>query len=192
MKRIICALACIFAILLVGCSAADNASSEEKNVEPAPEAKFFEVSANSDYTYSFKVFTRSGAALISEENYSVEPHAKLISDSVLKLWAGVGTSTRWVRYCDVDNKTVSDTYYGVLCEFDSKVVYTEFKDGAHYIIVKDIFDPESFVREFVLEDAAVAADPVAEVKETDGTYSLEVTYLAGLNKEPKNSVFEIK
>lgn len=192
MKKIISAIICVLLILLAGCSAADNTSSAFKEEEPPAEAEFFEVSANPDYTYNFKVYTRSGAALISEESYSIKPSAELISDSVLKLWAGEGVSTRWVRYCDVDAKAVSQVYYGVMCEYEENVVYTEFRDGAHYIIVKNIFDPESFSCEYLLENAAVDADPKVELTEKDGIYSLSVTYLAGLDKQPCNAIFEIK
>lgn len=196
MKTKIALFMCFFVMLLASCSAADNTVSKpvesETEVKPATVEQFFKISANPDYTYNFKVLTRSGAALISEENYSIKPDAELISDSILKLWAGEGISTHWVRYCDVDAKIVSDVYYGVRGEYESNVVYGEFRDGQHYIIVKNIFDGEKFSREYLLDDASVDADPMVEIIENNGTYSLSVTYLAGLNKESRNVVFEVK
>ena len=192
MKKAVCIIICMMFFMLAGCTAAQNTSSAAKEQDLPPDIKdYFVVGANPDYTYNFKVYTRSGAAIISEENYSMKPSAEFLSKNVIKLWAGEGESTQWVRYCDIDAKIVSDVFYGVVGEYEDNTVYTEFRDGAHYIIVKDFFGTKSFVREFLLENAAVDADPKAEIIQKDGKYSISVTYLSGLKKEPKNVVFEI-
>lgn len=193
-KKIFLAFICVAVIALAGCSANSSVSSapEKNEQETAVVSDFFKIGSNSDLTYNFKVYTRSGGLLISEKNYSMKPSAELINQSVLKLWAGEGESTKWVRYCDLDAAKVSEVYYGVLDEYNENVIYTEFCDGQHYIAVKNIFEPDVFVREYLLENAAVDADPKLELTEKDGVCSLTVTYLSGLNKEPKTMVFEVK
>ena len=177
----------VFALLLCmcGCSnTAENNYNENWTVESV-----------SHYYYDYEIKDNQGNIMLSADGLSREPHIENVADNIVKVWvqAGTGLSTRATQYCDVENGIVSDEFIYVLCEYDSKTVYADFRDNEHYIVVQDMFDKNEFCKEFKLENVAdCAADAVLSAEVSKNGKKLTVKYLAGDDYTETETVINIE
>ena len=191
MKRLLLLFLCFIFIFSAGCSDTQSTSSLASESRPDPIEKFFTVQKNEDNTYDFEVLNLNGSALISQKGYSMEPSAYLVSDTLLCLSAGGGESTKWTRFCDLEQNLVSDTFYNVIYENEKRVVYSEFKENKHYIIVRDIFNATAPFSETVLENTSMDADPTLAASQDSDPKTVAVTYYTGLSREPNTVTVNI-
>ncbi len=134
-----------------------------------------------DTTYSYEITDYKGRILDYKDNLTREPKRQTVSADVvgISLQTGAGLSTNYATYFDLENSKTSETFYYVLTAKDGYVVYADYRDGEHFIIVQDIFDKEQYYQEYKLENVSpVAADFVV-----DGYFNtkgnVNITYLSG-------------
>ena len=133
-----------------------------------------------DSHYSYVIRSHSGDVMLAEEGLTREPHITELDNGVVSVsvQAGTGLFTRQTMYCDTATGRRSETYTAVLGEQSDKVFFVRYADGAHCIVMQDLFDKKAFYKEFPLEDASAVTDPVREFELTeDGTARL--VYLKG-------------
>ncbi len=175
----IAVLCCI--LFLSACNNAPplaDTPTEQRIIEEDP---FYTIYRNSDITYSYQIIDKNGFVLISENHTSREPHIEQVHSDVygVTVQTGTGRSTNWAIYCDVQNSKISETYSYVMATKGDYVVFVDYRNGDHFVIVQDIFDKALYYQEYKLENVApVAGDCVTDcVFDDNGT--ITVTYLAG-------------
>ena len=73
---------------------------------------------------------------------------------------------------------MSEPFYYVLGAQGDYVVYVDYKEGKHFVVVQNIFDKSAYCKTYELENVSpVAADFVLEC-EFDDDGNASVTYLA--------------
>ena len=147
----------------------------------------YSVTRNDDFTYTYKVVDKSGSVLFSKDNTNREPKVEKINAYVLGLTTqtGTGLSTNWAVYCDVENGKVSETFQYVLMAQGDYVIYGNYENGEHIVVVQNIFDRSQYFKKYVLPDCSpVAGDIVVDVK-ASGDGIAVVTYLTGNDYKEK-------
>ncbi len=134
-----------------------------------------------DKTYSYEITDYKGRILDYEYNLTREPKRQKVSTDIvgISVQMGTGLSTNFATYFDLENSKISETFHYVLAAKDGYVVCADYRNGAHIIIVQDIFDKEQYYKEYKLENVSpVTADFVV-----DGYFNtkgnINITYLSG-------------
>ena len=123
------------------------------------------ITQQADKTYSYEITDYKGRILDYKDNLTREPKRQIVSTDVvgISVQTGTGLSTNYATYFDLENSKISETFYYVLTAKDGYVVYGDYRDGEHFIVVQDIFDKEQYYKEYKLENVSpVAADFVVE------------------------------
>ena len=136
---------------------------------------------NKDNSYTCQVLDRKGNVLFSEKGLHREPHVEEINDHTLSLTVqtGTGLSTNWAVYCDIENSLVSETFHYVLLAQKDYVVYADYQDGQHKIVVQNLFDKSQYYEEIPLADCSPVAGDVVLGAKPDGDGYAVVTYRKG-------------
>lgn len=177
----------VFVLLLCmcGCSnAIENNYDENWTIESV-----------SHFYYDYEIKDNQGNIMLSEDALRREPHIETVDKNTVKVWvqAGTGISTRSTQYCDIANGIVSEEFLSVLCEYDGKTVYHDFRDNEHYVVIQNIFDKAVFYKEFKLDDVSdVAADAVLNATVSKNGKKLTVTYLTGVDYTETETVINIE
>lgn len=143
---------------------------------------YYTVTDMGNYTYDYDIVNHRGTTLLSDYGLTKEPKIKMVSDSVIgvSVQAGTGISTQYTVYGNIYTGQISPTYWSVLGEYENKVVYTDYEDGQHSIVVQDIFDKNVFYKKEIISEVFVAADPVIDIQiSPDGIAT--ITYVKGEN-----------
>ena len=161
---------------------------------------YVNVMQNIDKTYSYDVTDYDGRVLVSEENITERPKQAFVSADVVGIMFqyGTGPSTNEATYYDLENGRVSKTFSYVLTAKNGYVVCADYRNKQHIIIVQDIFDKDSYYKEYVLEDvssSASVADVIIEACFTKDLYeremTIDITYLAGDDSTEKTIKLKI-
>ena len=170
-KRLIITL-CLINVLIVILSGCDG--NYDIN-------QLYEITDNGNFTYDYVIKDRHDNILISDKNVSREPKVNVINEDLLSIsvQTGTGISTRWTIYCDVNSGNVSDTYYSVLGEYEENVVFVNYDNGRHSVIIQDIFNKGEYLKEVVLEDVSETVDPIVDYVKFDN--KIKIMYLKGNN-----------
>ncbi len=139
------------------------------------------ITQQTDKTYSYEITDYTGRILDREDNLIKEPKRQHVSTDVvgISVQTGTGLSTNYAKYYNLDNRAVSETFNYVIAAKYDYVVYADYRDGQHIIVVQDIFDKEQYCKEYTLENVSpVAADFVVEGY-FDATGNVNITYLSG-------------
>ena len=136
---------------------------------------------NKDNSYSCQVLSQTGDVLFSEDNLRREPHAEELNDHTLGLTVqtGTGLSTNWAVYCDTQNGLTSEIFHYVLLAQEDYVVYADYQDGEHKIVVQNLFDKAQYYEEIPLTDCSPVAGDVVLSAKPDGDGYAVVTYRKG-------------
>ena len=84
-------------------------------------------------------------------------------------------------YCDVENSKVSEAFQYVLMAQGNYVLYANYENGEHSIIVQDIFDKSQYYKKHILANCSPVAGDVVIGAKPNGEGIAIVTYLTGEN-----------
>lgn len=160
---------------------------------PILQGECFAVWYRSGKGYSYQITDRNGNVLLSEDDVRSEPHIEQVSEDVVGVWrqAGTGRSTNLAQYCNINTGALSEVFYYMVGAAGNYVVYVNYEDGQHSVVVQHIFDGTAYYCEYVLSDASpVAADVHVELQFTDEDTAL-FTYLTGENFDEKTIILDI-
>ena len=139
------------------------------------------ITHNKNNTYSYKVTDYKDRILDYEDTLTREPKRLCVSTDVvgISIQAGTGLSTNYAKFFNLESSKISETFYYVIDAKDDYVVYADYRNGEHIIIVQDIFDKEQYYKEYKLENVSpVAADFIVK-----GGFNkkgnINITYLSG-------------
>lgn len=172
MKKILTITLCLINVLIVilyGCDGNYDIN------------QLYEITDNGNFTYDYVIKDRHDNILISDKDVSRKPKVNVINEDLLSIsvQTGTGISTRWTIYCDVNSGNVSDTYYSVLGEYEENVVFVNYDNGRHSVIIQDIFNKGEYLKEVVLEDVSETVDPIVDYVKFDN--KIKIMYLKGNN-----------
>ncbi len=191
MKNLFCLLLIIVIIALCGCS---EAKMNEENTESVSqteissyvseiiaESDYYKVIYNGDFTYSYEIRDKSGNIILSDNSEKRTPHIDMLNENTVKLWIqrGTGLSTRFTTYCNIETGTVSDEFLYVLNEFGENIVFVQYRENEHYVIIQNIFDKNEFYKEFRISDASPIADAITKAELSEDGKILTITYHTG-------------
>lgn len=183
--RSLIVLCILTAITVSGCMR-DDAAENKKIPNESSDNELFRIytgdTEEDHFNYYYDIFDLSGNVIKHECTYMEEPEITVVDGNILKIsvQAGTGKSTVCTYYCDVENNTVSPTYYYVLCESAELVAY--FNEGK--VIVSGMFDNEEYYKEIRPgKELAASADPIVSAEFSDDLSSITVTYLHGDNSD---------
>ncbi len=139
------------------------------------------ITQQTDKTYSYEITDYKGRILDYEDNLTREPKRQKVSSDVvgISVQTGTGLSTNYATYFDLENSKISEIFYYVLSAKDDYVVYGDYRNGEHFIVVQDIFDKEQYYKEYKLENVSPVAADFALGCEFDGDNNATITYLIG-------------
>ncbi len=139
------------------------------------------ITQQADKTYSYEILDYKGRILEYEDRLTREPKRQMAGEDVVGIvvQTGTGASTNYARYFDLEDSMLSETFYHVLAAKDGYVVCAEYRDGEHYIIVRDIFDKQQYYKEYILENASPDTADVIVNAYFNTKGNVNVTYLAG-------------
>ena len=143
----------------------------------------YSITRNDDLTYTYKVVDKNGNVLFSKDNATREPDVEQVNTYILglKVQTGTGQSTNWAVYCDVENSKVSETFQYVLMAQGNYVLYANYENGEHSIIVQDIFDKSQYYKKHILANCSPVAGDIVIGAKPNGEEIAIVTYLTGEN-----------
>ena len=164
-----------FLFALSACSSTPRKSDNSAEID-----SHYTITTNEDLTYSYKIIAKNGETLFSDDRSPKEPHIDQVSNNILSvtIQTGTGRSTNWAVFCDIENGKTSKTYQYVLGAQDNYVFYVEFEDGAHRLVVQDIFDSSVYKKTYALQNCGAFADPACELT-VESKGKAIVTYLTG-------------
>ncbi len=171
MKRLIIILYLIYILILFfsGCN-----SNYDIN-------QLYKITDNGNFNYDYVIKDKHDNIILSDKGISREPKVNVINEDLLSIsvQTGTGISARWTIYCNINNGKVSDTYYSVLGDYDAKIVFVNYDNGMHSVVIQDVFDKEKYFKEIMLEDASKVTDPVIDFVKLDD--KIRIVYLSGDN-----------
>lgn len=131
--------------------------------------------------YSYEITDYKGKILDYEDNLTREPKRQKVSTDVvgISVQAGTGMSTNYAKFYDLETSEISKTFYYVIDAEDDCVVYADYRDGEHFIIVEDIFDKEQYYREYRLENVSTVAADFVVSGGFNRKGNINITYLSG-------------
>ncbi|MBQ8183560.1 MAG: hypothetical protein IJ025_06655 [Clostridia bacterium] len=139
------------------------------------------ITQEKDKTYSYEITDYKGKILDYENNLRPRPERLCVDTDVvgISVQMGTGLSTNYAKFYDLETGEISKIFYYVIDVEDDCVVYADYRDGEHFIIVEDIFDKDQYYREYRLENVSpVVADFVVS-----GGFNrkgnINITYLSG-------------
>ncbi len=152
----------------------------------------YSITKNNDLTYTYKVVDKNGNVLFSNDNATREPKVEQVNTYVLglKVQTGTGQSTNWAVYCDVENGKVSDTFQYVLMAQGDYVIYVNYENGEHSVVVQNIFDNSKYYKEYVLENCSPVAGDIVTNAKLNGEGVAVVTYLTGKDYTETEMIIE--
>lgn len=159
------------ALLSTGCG--------PRGTEVSPIDQFYTVTDHGNATYSYIVTDKSGKVIYTEENLTKLPHTQQLSENVfcLTFQSGTGLATNRALYFDVENSLIS-TFYYVLGAKNGYVVYADYMNEEHFIVVRDMFDEEGYFCKYKLKNVSPAMD-FATACHFDDAGNATITYLTG-------------
>ena len=96
-----------------------------------------------------------------------------------KVQTGTGQSTNWAVYCDVENSKVSETFQYVLMAQGNYVIYANYENDEHSVIVQNIFDKSQYYKKHILTNCSPVAGDIVIGAKPNGEGIAVVTYLTG-------------
>lgn len=141
----------------------------------------YSITKNPDLTYTYEVVDKNGNVLFSKDNATREPTVEQVNTYILglKVQTGTGHSTNWAVYCDVENSKVSETFQYVLMAQGDYVIYADYDNGEHSVIVQNIFDKSAYYKKHVLTDCSPVAADIVKGAKPSGEGIAIITYLTG-------------
>ncbi len=139
------------------------------------------ITLNKNNTYSYEVTDYKDRILDYEDNLTREPKRLCVSTDVvgISIQTGTGLSTNYARFFDLENSKISETFQYVIDAKDNYVVYVDYKNDEHTVIVQEIFDKEQYYKEYKLENVS----PVGANCVIKGGFNrkgnINITYLFG-------------
>lgn len=129
----------------------------------------YKIADRGNYTYYCAIYNSQGE-IVDERRMTKQPSIDYIDDTVLRLQVSMGTNALWTLYYDTLNDRFSEECFNPLAEGYGKMVVPHYKDGQTFLVVQDIFDKESFYKEFPVDCSPLVVGGYAEFMDENRLY----------------------
>jgi len=143
--------------------------------------------------FRYEVFNNQGKTVWEGTGWRA-PSFRNISDDVLEISIGAGTGTQMVQFYSSKNDLISEVFNNPILVTYELIGLLRWDDASTLtLFVRNIFDKDTYYKEFTLESFAAVANPmdaIVKVEYLDNS-TLEITYLSGENFDKKVVTLEL-
>lgn len=198
MKKYVALLLCLIMILsLISCDTTDknkdteNDTANTESLEKDDGTKDASISDINKQYYKIEeielakvryyIYDSNGNVVLSDET-DRPLDISMLGDNIVDICIGMGSGISIHKYYDVQNNRFSEEYTYVAAASGNLVAYidTSMEDPMtnRVLVVRDIFDKNTFYKSFGLDFSPTVHDPIESAIFTDGEVELEVVYLS--------------
>ena len=198
MKKYIAILLCLMMILsLFACDTTDknkdteNDTANTESLEKDDGTKDTSISDINKQYYKIEeieltkvryyIYDSDGNVVLSDET-DRPLDISMLGDNIVDICIGMGSGISIHKYYDVQSNRFSEEYTYVAATSGNLVAYidTSMEDPMtnRVLVVRDIFDKNTFYKSFGLDFSPTVHDPIESASFTDGEAELEVVYLS--------------
>lgn len=96
----------------------------------------------------------------------------------------------YCTYYDISNDRFSNQYESpIICEY-GKIVYLDYNKYTFTLVVRNIYDTNKFLKQFILEDISFAVSPIIKAEFLDEN-TLNIVYMSGQEFKEKSVVLNL-
>jgi hypothetical protein len=129
----------------------------------------------------YYIYDSDGNVVLSDET-DRPLDISMLGDNIVDICIGMGSGISIHKYYDVQSNRFSEEYTYVAATSGNLVAYidTSMEDPMtnRVLVVRDIFDKNTFYKSFGLDFSPTVHDPIESASFTDGEAELEVVYLS--------------
>ena len=191
MKKYIALLLCLVTMLsLFSCNETDKNKDTEndtahtetfENDDATTDKQYYKIEEIELTKVRYYIYDSDGNVVLSDET-DRPLDISMLGDHIVDICIGMGTGLRIHKYYDVQNNRFSEEYTYVAAASGNLVAYidTSMEDPMtnRVLVVRDIFDKNTFYKSFGLDFSPTVHDPIESASFTDGEAELEVVYLS--------------
>ena len=198
MKKYLALLLCLMMILsLFACDTADknkdteNDTANTESLEKDDGTKdtsirdinkqYYKIEEIELTKVRYYIYDSDGNVVLSDET-DRPLDISMLGDNIVDICIGMGSGISIHKYYDVQSNRFSEEYTYVAATSGNLVAYidTSMEDPMinRVLVVRDIFDKNTFYKSFGLDFSPTVHDPIESASFTDGEAELEVVYLS--------------
>lgn len=204
MKKYLCILVCILICFISACSPYKDVveSSEKETIMDRFEDREIIDSGKYYRIYSYKksitkvyynIYNSKGEIVLSETT-DRPLIIEMLNNDIVDIKIDMGTGITIHRYYDVEENVFSQDFQYVLSNFNELVAYIDVQKENPFenrkVIVQNIFDRDSFYKEFQLDFSNIDT-PVIDASFSNDGSSLNIVYLSGTEQSEKTVVLPL-
>ena len=129
----------------------------------------------------YYIYDSDGNVVLSDET-DRPLDISMLGDNIVDICIGMGSGISIHKYYDVQSNRFSEEYTYVAATSGNLVAYIdtsmEYPMTNRVLVVRDIFDKNTFYKSFGLDFSPTVHDPIESASFTDGEAELEVVYLS--------------
>ena len=149
-----------------------------KNDQIVEEDIYFKIIKQAEAEYYYIIYNNDKKIVKEESHYGPSPVINYIDNGTIEILLQAGTNMFYCTYYDINNDNFSDQYESpIICEYE-KIVYLDYNKNPFTLVVRNIYDTNKFLKEFILEDISLAVSPIIKAEFLDEN-TLNIVYMSG-------------
>ena len=174
-----------------GSEVADNCGEDLRDyqyvIDSSAHFRILSVSSLPDpIYYRYEIFNSNGDLVKSQPLWRIAPWISYINDNTLMITSSHGTNFRLVSFYSITDDMFSDVFESPFFLNDELIAYIiRTPDGEYKLVVKDIFNPAAYYKEFPLVDFYLVGSPFFTILNVEylGDGKIQVIYLTEIDDE---------
>lgn len=194
MKKYLYLLVCVLVCFMFACSPYKSIiNSESEHREIVDSGEYYRIYKENINQVCYDIYDSKGKIVLSE--ITDRPlKINMVNDDIVDIEIVMGTGITIHKYYGVEENCFSREFLYVLTNSDKLVAYIAVSKEKPFenrkIIVQDIFDKNSFCKEFQLDFSDVDTPVMEAMFSKDGT-SLQLTYLSGEEQKQISTILSL-
>ncbi|WP_349672872.1 hypothetical protein [Lacrimispora sp.] len=154
------------------------------------EDKYFKIIKQADAEYYYIIYNNDKKVVKEGSHYGPSPEINYIDNGTIEILLQAGTNIFYCTYYDINNDRFSDQYESpIICEYE-KIVYLDYNKNPFTLVVRNIYDTNDFLNEFILVDISSAVSPIIKAEFLDEN-TLNIVYMSGQEFKEKAVVLNL-
>ena len=160
------------------------------NGQIVEEDKYFKIIKQADAEYYYIIYNNDKNIVKEGSHYGPSPVINYIDNGTIEILLQAGTNMFYCTYYDINNDRFSDQYESpIICEYE-KIVYFDYNKNPFTLVVRNIYDTNKYLKEFILEDISLAVSPIIKAEFLDEN-TLNIVYMSGQEFKEKAVVLNL-
>lgn len=160
------------------------------NGQIVEEDKYFKIIKQADAEYYYIIYNDDKKIVKEGSHYGPSPVINYIDNDTIEIMLQAGTNMFYCTYYDINNDRFSDQYESpIICEYE-KIVYLDYNKNPFTLVVRNIYDTNKFLKEFILEDISLAVSPIIKAEFLNEN-TLNIVYMTGQEFKEKSLVIDL-